>query len=64
MAKIVIKDLPENTELDRQAMLAIAGGSRMRAAGVPARAVARRVRLYDLSPGKTATPGQSRKRPA
>lgn len=30
MATIVIKDLPENMELDRQAMQAISGGSRMR----------------------------------
>jgi len=33
MATIVIRDLSENTELDRQAMLAIAGGSRLRAGG-------------------------------
>lgn len=30
MAIIVIKDLPENMELDRQAMQAITGGTRMR----------------------------------
>ena len=28
MAIIVIKDLPENIELDRQAMIAISGGAR------------------------------------
>jgi hypothetical protein len=28
MANIVIKDLPENVELDREAMLAVVGGSR------------------------------------
>ena len=33
MATIVIKDLSENTELDRQAMQAIAGGARLRAGG-------------------------------
>jgi hypothetical protein len=33
MATIVIKDLSENIELDRQAMQAIAGGARLRAAG-------------------------------
>lgn len=33
MARIVIKDLQENVELDRQAMLAIAGGARLRAPG-------------------------------
>lgn len=30
MTTIVIKDLPENIELDRQAMIAITGGSRTR----------------------------------
>jgi hypothetical protein len=30
MASIVIKDLPESIELDRQAMVAIVGGSRYR----------------------------------
>lgn len=30
MATIVIKDLPESVDLDRQAMLAIAGGARFR----------------------------------
>ena len=59
MASIVIKDLTESTELDRQAMLAIAGGSRMRSSGgAPARPAARRLRLYDLSAGSAA------KRPA
>ena len=52
MATIVIKDLPESNELDRQAMLAIAGGARLRsgAAGL-ARPVARKLRLYDPAPG-------------
>jgi hypothetical protein len=54
MASIVIKDLTESTELDRQAMLAIAGGSRLRAgsggtAGA-AHPVIRRIRLFDLAP--------------
>lgn len=30
MTNIVIKDLPENLELDRQAMLSIVGGARSR----------------------------------
>lgn len=30
MATIVIKDLPESIDLDRQAMTAITGGARMR----------------------------------
>jgi hypothetical protein len=57
MATIVIKDLPESTELDRQAMLAIAGGSRFRAAGAGvARPAARRIRLFDLSLGGATWP--------
>ena len=55
MATIVIKDLSENTELDRQAMLAIAGGARFRTAAAgtasAARADLRRIRLFDLAPG-------------
>ena len=64
MAIIVIKDLPESTELDRQAMLAIAGGSRLRAGGAAtsgmARAGARRMRLFDPAPGKASAPAASR----
>jgi hypothetical protein len=47
MATIVIKDLSENTALDRQAMLAIAGGSRLRGGGRFVRPVPPRVRLFD-----------------
>jgi hypothetical protein len=52
MATIVIKDLQENTELDRQAMLAIAGGARYRTAfGLTARLAMRSslqgARLFD-----------------
>ena len=64
MAIIVIKDLPESTELDRQAMLAIAGGSRLRAGGAGtagvARAGPRRMRLFDLAPGKASAQGAAR----
>lgn len=60
MASIVIKDLQESTELDRQAMHAIAGGSRFRAgatgSGSAARADARRVRLFDLAPRSGPAP--------
>jgi hypothetical protein len=53
MATIVINDLRESTELDRQATLAISGGSRLRgrtaAVGRPAQ---QRVRLFNLSAGK------------
>jgi hypothetical protein len=49
MATIVIKDLQENIELDRQAMLKIAGGSRFRAgARVATPAAVQPVRLFDL----------------
>lgn len=51
MASIVIKDLPESTELDRQAMHAIAGGARFRASGGVPRPVLRKIRLYDPAPG-------------
>jgi hypothetical protein len=47
MATIVIKDLSENTELDRQAMLAIAGGSRLRVGGRFVRPPPQKVRLFD-----------------
>lgn len=61
MATITIKDLPESTELDRQAMLAIAGGSRARA---PAFALARPApqgaRLFDLTPGGAGKPPAAR----
>jgi hypothetical protein len=53
MATIVITDLSESTELDRQARQAIIGGSRF---GARATAVGRpaqqRVRLFDLAAGK------------
>jgi hypothetical protein len=60
MATIVIKDLRESTELDQQAMLAIAGGSRWRGGAKGAgRAAIQRVRLFDLSAG-----GAGKKPPA
>jgi hypothetical protein len=66
MAHIVIKDLPESSELDRQAMLAIAGGSRLRAgaagAASAARAGLRRIRLFDLAPAGGGA-GQAAPRP-
>ena len=62
MASIVIKDLQENTELDRQAMHAIAGGARFRASAGVLRPVVRRVRLYDPAPGRSAA-GQATPRP-
>ena len=53
MATIVIKDLRESTELDRQAMLTIAGGARFRGRTVVVvRPAHQRVQLFDLSAGK------------
>jgi hypothetical protein len=43
MAKLVIKDLTDSVELDRQAMAAIVGGARI---GVPGSA-----RVFDYPPG-------------
>lgn len=57
MATIVIKDLQESTELDRQAMQAIAGGSRFRTGGAGMqRPAPRKLRLFDQAP--TAGPGR------
>jgi hypothetical protein len=51
MVTIVINDLPESTELDRKAMLAITGGARFRAgANVSGGAAIARMRLFELSP--------------
>ena len=50
MGIIVIKDLAENVELDRQAMLAISGGARFRAGGgAVKREPARGMRIFDLA---------------
>ena len=43
MATIVIKDLPENVDLDREAMQAVTGGARLRGQA-PARALRSRNR--------------------
>jgi hypothetical protein len=60
MATIVIKDLSENTELDRQAMLAIAGGARLRAGGRFVRPVSSRIRLFDPVRIAGARPGSDK----
>lgn len=55
MATIVIRDLQESTELDRQAMQAIAGGARFRAPGAGGlRQAPRKTRLFELAPSGTA----------
>ena len=63
MATIVIKDLSENTELDRQAMLAIAGGSRLRAGGRFVRPASPRIRLFDPARIAAAKPEDGRSSP-
>ena len=61
MASIVIKELSKNSELDRQAMLAIAGGARVRVVGAGMAAGLRdgvsRARLFELAPGGRTRPG-------
>lgn len=52
MATIVIKDLQESVELDRQAMTAITGGARKRARQpVPAQSILRSTRIVSYPPG-------------
>jgi hypothetical protein len=63
MATIVIKDLSENTELDRQAMLAIAGGSRWRATGRTVRPSPPRARLFDPARIGSARPDANKAPP-
>lgn len=47
MTTLVIKDLADNTDLDRQAMTAIVGGARMRGSINPAQAETRSKRVVD-----------------
>lgn len=60
MATIVIKDLPENMDLDRQAMLAITGGARLRGRAASMRPLARNPRIID--PPRTG-PQDAKRRP-
>jgi hypothetical protein len=54
MASIVIKDLPESIELDRQAMVAIVGGSRFRGrAALPNQGAFRSTKVFTLQPVRT-----------
>ncbi|PMS32755.1 hypothetical protein B0G57_12167 [Trinickia symbiotica] len=60
MATLVINDLPESVELDRQAMAAITGGAMIR--GQAARLAARQQTLTGLEshgPTVTATPASA-----
>lgn len=56
MAKIVIKDLTESVDLDRQAMLAISGGARTSRQGFSTQAIARSTRILNYPPGFTHNP--------
>ena len=52
MARITVTDLPQSDALDRQAMRAIAGGSRTGARQAPARnAALGQTRVLDYPPG-------------
>lgn len=52
MATIVIKDLQESVDLDRQAMTAITGGARSRARQpLPAQSILRSTRIVSYPPG-------------
>jgi hypothetical protein len=52
MAKLVIKDLTDSVELDRQAMAAIVGGARIGArASVAVQTVPGSARVVDYPPG-------------
>ncbi|CAE6741522.1 hypothetical protein [Paraburkholderia haematera] len=52
MAKLVIKDLTESVELDRQAMAAIVGGARIGArASVAVQTVPASARVVEYPPG-------------
>jgi hypothetical protein len=58
MAVIVIKDLADSIDLDREAMVAITGGARVRGRQSPlGRTSFRGTRLVDLATGTVRTPG-------
>jgi hypothetical protein len=58
MATIVIKDLPENMDLDREAMLAITGGARL-----GGRSAGRARRVASPPAGSRAESPEARRRP-
>ncbi|MES2150718.1 MAG: hypothetical protein V4508_13120 [Pseudomonadota bacterium] len=58
MAIIVIRDLPENVELDRQAMLAIIGGARRRSSGVLVRPAGKRIVSYPMQKAPPRPPSR------
>lgn len=61
MARITVKDLQRSDTLDRQAMLAIAGGSRSSTRPIDKRSATQALnRVVDYPPGfGTRTPGAS-----
>ncbi|MBW8902153.1 MAG: hypothetical protein JF619_29495 [Massilia sp.] len=62
---IIIKDLPESVELDRQAMLAITGGARFRARpGLVGRSAARSHRLFNYASSLAGKPSPPTSKPA
>lgn len=66
MAKIVIKDLTESVDLDRQAMAAISGGARLRGRqAVSGRSILRSTRIVNYPGGFATGPlTGARERPA
>lgn len=57
MAHIVIKDLPESVDLDRQAMTAITGGARTRGRQpFPGTTIFRSTRIVNYPPGFARNP--------
>jgi hypothetical protein len=59
MATIVIKDLPDNTDLDREAMIAITGGARTRGRpdiALRTTAIFRSTRIVPVPVGRSSSP--------
>jgi hypothetical protein len=64
MATIVIKDLPENVDLDREAMLAIVGGARLQGGHhFRARRMSGGARVVTFASGGTAPAATSPAKP-
>lgn len=63
MSKLVIKDLAESIDLDRDAMTAVVGGARVRGQVNPAQANTRATRVInypDTLPRRQSNPGAKR----
>ncbi len=59
MATIVIKDLPENVDLDREAMRAVIGGARLRGASPSRPTRPARPAAASARPGTSRRPSPS-----